>query len=92
MNRQTLIVFALVMGFCISSAGAQDARQIVEEVQKRSRANSQRYIGLLQVIDSKSKITEKKWIYDRIGSYGNSKSIINFTSPAPIARTRYSTR
>jgi hypothetical protein len=63
---------------------AQDARQIVEESQNRSRAQSQRYEGTLQVIDSKGKITDKRWIYDRIGSHGSSKSIIRFTAPAEV--------
>ena len=62
----------------------QDARQIVEEAQNRSRSQSQHYEGRLQVVDSKGKITNKRWIYDRIGSHGNSKSIIRFTAPAEV--------
>jgi hypothetical protein len=65
-------------------ASAQDARQIVDEAQKRSRANSEHYEGLLQVIDAKGKITEKQWIFDRLGSHGNSKSVIRFTAPAEV--------
>ena len=37
----------------------QDPRQIVEEAQRRTNAQSQRYEGTLQVVDAKSKITEK---------------------------------
>jgi hypothetical protein len=62
----------------------QDARQIVEESQTRSRSQSQHYEGTLEVVDSKGKITNKRWIYDRIGSHGNSKSIIKFTAPAEV--------
>ena len=46
----------------------QDPRQIVEEAQRRTNAQSQRYEGTLQVVDAKSKITEKRWQYDRIGA------------------------
>lgn len=65
-------------------AFAQDARQIVEEAQKRSRSKSQKYEGRLQVIDAKSKITEKKWTYQRIGSHGDSKAVIRFNAPAEV--------
>src|SRR6266700_456890 len=62
----------------------QDPRQIVEEAQRRSTAQSQRYEGTLEVIDAKTKITEKRWLYDRIGSHGNSKSVLRFTAPAEV--------
>jgi hypothetical protein len=62
----------------------QDPRQIVEEAQKRTTTESQRYEGTLQVIDAKSKITEKRWQYDRIGSHGSSKAVLRFTAPAEV--------
>jgi hypothetical protein len=62
----------------------QDARQIVEETQRRTKAQSQRYEGTLQVVDAKSKVTEKRWQYDRIGSHGSSKSVLRFTAPAEV--------
>src|ERR1700679_669102 len=61
-----------------------DPRQIVEEAQRRTNAQSQRYEGTLQVIDAKTKITEKRWIYDRIGSHGASKTVLRFTAPAEV--------
>jgi Outer membrane lipoprotein-sorting protein len=63
---------------------AQDARQIVQESQRRGRANSERYEGVLEVIAANNKVSTKSWTYDRIGSYGDSKSIIRFTSPAEV--------
>ncbi len=65
-------------------AFAQDARQIMAEAQKRARADSQRYFGTLQVLDSKGKVTDKKWEYDRIGSAGESKAILRFTAPPEV--------
>src|ERR1041385_7400989 len=62
----------------------QDPRQIVEEAQRRSTSQSQRYEGTLQVVDAKTKITEKRWQYDRIGSHGSSKAILRFTAPAEV--------
>src|SRR5215467_14593556 len=62
----------------------QDARQIVEEAQRRTTSQSQRYEGTLKVIDAKSNTTEKRWQYDRIGSHGSSKVVLRFTSPAEV--------
>jgi hypothetical protein len=62
----------------------QDPRQIVEEAQKRTTTQSQRYEGTLQVIDVKNKIAEKRWEYERIGSHGSSKAILRFTAPAEV--------
>ncbi|MCS7026653.1 MAG: outer membrane lipoprotein-sorting protein [Bryobacteraceae bacterium] len=67
-----------------AQALAQDARQIMVEVQNRARSNSQHYEGVLKVVDSKSKVSEKRWTYDRIGSAGQSKVILRFTAPAEV--------
>src|SRR5213596_3216280 len=61
-----------------------DPRQIVEEAQRRTMTQSQRYEGTLKVIDAKNKITEKRWQYDRIGSHGSSKAVLRFTAPAEV--------
>jgi hypothetical protein len=64
---------------------ANEARDIVEAAQKRTESKSQRYDGLLQSSDASGKRTaEKRWIFSRIGSYGQSKSVIRFTAPAEI--------
>jgi outer membrane lipoprotein-sorting protein len=82
MNRTALLSCLLLA--LAPSAAAQDARQIVAEVQKRSSAKSQKYEGQLQVIDAGGKTSEKRWTYSRIGSHGTSKSIIRFTGPAEV--------
>ena len=70
---------------CLSSlAQAQDARQIIEEVQKRNTSKSQRYEGSLEVIDAKSRVSTKRWEYIRIGSFGASKAVLRFTAPAEV--------
>lgn len=62
----------------------QDPRQIVDEAQRRSTSQSQKYEGVLQVVDAKRKITEKRWEYERIGSHGDSKAVLRFTAPAEV--------
>jgi hypothetical protein len=62
----------------------QDPRQIVEEAQRRTTSQSQRYEGTLRVVDAGNKVTEKRWQFDRIGSHGASKSRLRFTAPAEV--------
>jgi len=66
------------------SAAAQDARQIMEEAQRRTEARSQHYEGLLQVFDAKGKISDKRWTFDRLGSHGSSKAVLRFSAPAEV--------
>src|SRR5512137_1751025 len=77
------VVVSMVL-LCPGLASAQDARQVMEEAQKRTDAKSQHYEGLLQVIDAKGKITDKRWVYDRMGSHGRSKSVLTFVQPAEV--------
>jgi hypothetical protein len=39
---------------------------------------------MLKVIDSKGRISDKQWTYERIGSHGNSSAVIRFNSPAEV--------
>lgn len=75
----------LVAGLLLAlPAFGQSARDIAAEAQKRIRSTSQHYEGTLRVLDSKNKVSEKRWIYDRRGSSGNSKAVLRFTAPAEV--------
>jgi len=63
---------------------AQEARAIIEQVQRRANVNSERYEGTLQVFDAKGRTSEKRWRYDRIGSAGSSKVVLRFSAPAEV--------
>ena len=63
---------------------ADNARQIVDEAQKRTDARSQRYEGLLQVFDARGKISDKRWTMERLGAHGQSKAVLRFTVPAEV--------
>ena len=78
MNKNVSRFWFLVM----SVVYAQDARQIVAESQKRGLSKSQQYEGTLEVIGASNKISLKRWMFERIGSYGASKAILRFTAPA----------
>jgi hypothetical protein len=75
---------AILWLFVAAFAWGQDARQIVEEVQRRSRSGSEHYEGSLQVVNARGKITAKRWLYDRIGSFGASKAVLRFTAPPEV--------
>jgi hypothetical protein len=89
MNR-TLVLFALVAGAAVSvsarqpRAGTETAQQIVEESQRRATTKSERYEGLLESFNASGKTSEKRWIFERLGAHGESKSVIRFTSPAEV--------
>lgn len=72
------------LGAEVSCAAANEGRRIVEEAQKRGRSTSQRYEGLLQTFEASGKTSEKRWVYSRLGSHGQSKVVIRFTEPAEV--------
>ena len=68
----------------VGCVAAQDARQIVTEAQNRTRSKSQRYEGTLEVMNPKQKVSTKRWVFERLGSYGNSKALLRFTAPPEV--------
>ena len=57
---------------------------IYTEVDKRSQSQSQHYEGTLKVSGGGSKVTEKRWIYDRVGAHGASKAVLRFIAPPEV--------
>ncbi len=82
LGRAALCLFAILLAF--PTFAQENAREIVEEAQRRTTSDSQRYGGTLQVVDAKTRIAEKRWVYDRIGSHGTSKVVLRFTAPAEV--------
>ena len=68
----------------IGALCAQDARQIVAESQKRGQSKSQVYEGTLEVAGASHKVSLKRWMFERLGSYGASKAILRFTAPPEV--------
>jgi hypothetical protein len=76
-----LAAFALLL---TPALRAQDPRQIIEEVQRRQRSQSQRYEGTLEVIGAENRVATKRWIFERIGTFGESKALLRFVAPAEV--------
>jgi hypothetical protein len=77
----SISIFAVLLA---ASGRAQSALEIADRAQQRTRSQSEHYEGSLQVIDSGHKVTEKRWVFDRTGSHGNSKTVLRFTAPAEV--------
>jgi len=75
-----------ICGFMLISEtlAAQDARTIIAETQKRSYSSSQRYEGTLEVIGAENRVATKRWVFERIGSFGDSKALLRFMAPAEV--------
>jgi hypothetical protein len=75
-----------ICGFILiaSRLVAQDPRTIIAETQKRSYSSSQRYEGTLEVIGAENRVATKRWVFERIGSFGDSKAILRFTAPPEV--------
>jgi outer membrane lipoprotein-sorting protein len=83
MNRARAVTVAVAL-LTAGAHAADNARQIVDEAQKRTDVTSQRYEGLLQVFDAKGKISDKRWTMERLGAHGQSKAVLRFTVPAEV--------
>ena len=77
-------VLVLTLALSLPLSGQSDARKIVEEAQRRTESKSQRYEGLLQVLDNRGKVADKRWLFTRLGSHGRSKSVLRFITPAEV--------
>jgi hypothetical protein len=84
-RRHGALALSVAALLSVSSLHAQsDARKIVEDAQRRAESKSQRYEGLLQVLDNKGKVADKRWLFVRIGSHGRSKAVLRFVAPAEV--------
>src|SRR5688572_29352058 len=81
--RIAVVTIAVVFAAGTATA-ADEARQIAEEAQRRTDTKSQRYEGLLQVFDARGKISDKRWTFERLGSHGQSRTVLRFTAPPEV--------
>jgi hypothetical protein len=84
MNSPSSIVVVFVLLLSHTVLAQSDARQIVDEAQRRTNTKSQQYEGLLQVLDAKGKVADKRWMFMRLGSHGNSKAVLRFVAPPEV--------
>jgi len=82
----SLVVLLTSCGVMAAQTGyaADNAREIMQEAQKRGDSKSEKYDGLLQTFETGGKTTEKRWGFQRLGTFGQSKSVIRFMAPAEV--------
>src|ERR1700687_328321 len=87
-RRSLFLFFALFVAWRYAGGGmayaADDARTIVAEAQRRTDAKSQQYEGVLQVLDAKGKISDKRWTFKRLGSHGQARAVLRFIAPPEV--------
>ena len=83
-SRLHAVTLVLALALAAPVLAQDDARKIVEEAQRRTESKSQRYEGLLQVLDGKGKVADKRWLFTRLGSHGQSKAVLRFLAPAEV--------
>jgi hypothetical protein len=84
MNKTRFICAVAVLAIVPTFARTEDARQIMIQVQNRAESRSEHYEGSLDVLNSNRKISKKRWQYERLGTYGNSRSALHFVAPAEV--------
>jgi Outer membrane lipoprotein-sorting protein len=84
MNKPVIVGVLMLLNALPGQMWAQDARQIMVEVQNRTQSRTEHYEGSLEIFNSNQKISRKGWEYDRLGSYGSSKSALRFIAPAEV--------
>jgi outer membrane lipoprotein-sorting protein len=63
---------------------APDARKIMEGVYGQDTSRDATWRAAMDVVDRKGKVYKKKFVFRRLGSFGNSKTLVRFTDPAEV--------
>ena len=79
-----ILLLTVVSALPALAQDSRDPRQIILEVQKRQHSESQRYEGTLEVTSQGNQVATKRWVYQRLGSFGSSKAILRFTVPPEV--------
>ncbi len=68
----------------VSFVFAPDARKIMEGVYKQDSSRDAIWRATLEAIDKKGTVRRKKFTFQRLGSLGNSKTVVRFTDPVEV--------
>jgi hypothetical protein len=84
MTRQIFFVVCLLILPSAFSASAPDPRKIMEGVYKQDTSRDTTWRAVMDVIDKKGTARRKKFVYRKIGSLGDSKTLVRFTDPVEV--------
>ncbi len=75
---------ALVLLFTLINLPGPDARKIMDAVYKQDTSRDTTWRAKMDVYDKKGNVRSKKFVFTKIGSLGNSKTLIRFFDPAEV--------
>src|SRR5262245_4367970 len=85
MKTGIAILTICLMPFALAfSLPAPEARKIMEGVYKQDTSRDTTWHAVIDVKDNKGTVRRKKFVLRRIGSPGNSKTLVRFTDPAEL--------
>ncbi|MFN7944817.1 MAG: outer membrane lipoprotein-sorting protein [Blastocatellia bacterium] len=65
-------------------AASSDPRQVMEGVYKQDASRDATWRAMMETTDKKGTVRKKKFTFRRLGSLGNSKTLVRFTDPAEV--------
>ena len=74
-------IVPLVLAF---ASWSPDARRIMEGVYKQDTSRDAKWRATLETIDKKGTVRRKNFSFNRLGAFGNSKTLVRFTDPAEV--------
>jgi hypothetical protein len=80
-------ILFLPFAFCLlpfALASAQDARKLMEGVYRQDTSRDTTWRAMMEVVDKKGVARQKKFISYKLGSLGDSKTLVRFTDPADV--------
>ena len=78
------ILIALLVLFTLINLPGPDARKIMDTVYKQDTSRDTTWRAKMDVYDKKGNVRSKKFVFTKIGSLGNSKTLIRFFDPAEV--------
>lgn len=78
------ILIALLVLFTLINLPGPDARKIMDTVYKQDTSRDTTWRAKMDVYDKKGSVRSKKFVFTKIGSLGNSKTLIRFFDPAEV--------
>ncbi len=82
--RPSLLLLLLLLTTRILHSASPTARQILDESDRRTKADSQYYEGTIRVEDASGRKREKNWRSWRLGHGGGARSMVQFLTPTEV--------
>jgi hypothetical protein len=79
-----LFALCLLLPVSVFTLPAPDARKIMEGVYKQDTSRDTVWRAVMDVVDKKGTARRKKFMFRKIGSLGNSKTLVRFSDPAEV--------